>query len=136
MPFLCSPTLRGQRVLVAEDCYLIAEELVDTLEREGAEVVGPVSTLDDARRIALGASSLDAAILDVNLRGQMIWPVADILSGRHVKLVFATGYAAASIRRRYGPVQVAQKPAPARMVVRLLSTERSAAQDVPKGHVD
>ena len=86
-----------------------------------------MSTVYDAERLAREASKLDAAVLDVNLCGEMIWPVVDILSQRHVRLVFATGYAAASIRERYGHVQVAEKPAPARMVARLLSIELPAA---------
>ena len=127
MPSPYSTTLRGRRILVVEDSYLVAQELTELLEREGADVVGPVSTVYDAERLAREASHLDAAVLDVNIRGEMVWPVADTLSRRHVRLVFATGYAAALIKERYGHVQVAEKPAPARMVARLLSIELPVA---------
>ena len=90
-------------------------------------MVGPVFNLDDAHRLALETTQLDAAVLDVNLRSRMVWPVADILSHRHVRLVFATGYAAGPIKERYDFCQVAEKPTPARAVVRLLSTEQPTA---------
>ena len=126
MPFPIM-TLRGQHILVVEDSYFIAQELTEALEREGADVVGPVSTVDDARRLALETAQLDGAVLDVNLHGQMIWPVADILSRRHVRLVFATGYAAGPIKKSYDRCQVAEKPIPAGAVVRLLSTKQPTA---------
>ena len=128
-----SMTLRDQHILVVEDSYLVAQELTEALEREGADVVGPVATVDDARRLALETARLDGAVLDVNLGGEMIWPVADILFNRHVRLVFATGFAAGSIKKFYDRCQVAEKPTPAGAVVRLLSTEPSAA---PRGSLD
>ena len=127
MPFPYSALLPGRRILVVEDSYLVAQELTEALEREGAEVVGPVSALNDAWHLALETSKLDGAVLDVNLRGEMIWPVADILSRRRVRLVFATGYAAGPIKERYNRCRVAEKPVPARAFARLLSTEPSAA---------
>ena len=127
MPFPYSRLLHGQHILVAEDSYLVAQELTEALEREGADVVGPVATLDDARRLAVETLRLDAAVLDVNLGGEMIWPVADILFNRHVRLVFATGYAAGPIKKFYDRCEVAEKPTPAHAVVRLLSTEPPAA---------
>ena len=128
-----SMTLRGQHILVVEDSYFVAQELTEALEREGADVVGPVSTVDDARRLVLGTAKLDGAVLDVNLGGEMIWPVADILFSRNVRLVFATGFAAGPIKKFYNLCQVAEKPTPAGAVVRLLSTEQPTA---PRGSPD
>ena len=125
--------LRGQRILVVEDSYFVALDLAEALEREGADVVGPVSTVEDAQRLALEMLKLNGAVLDVNLRGQMIWPVADILSHRRVRLVFATGYAAGPIKERYNHCQVAEKPIPARAVIRLLSAEQPI---VPRDSLD
>ena len=126
-----SMTLHGQHILVAEDTYFIAQELTEALECEGAEVVGPVATVDDARRLTLETAKLDGAVLDVNLRGEMIWPVADILFSRHVRLVFATGFAAGPIKKFYNRCQVVEKPAPAGAVVRLLATEQLSPPQVP-----
>lgn len=128
MPFASSQILRGQRILVVEDSYLFSQELVEVLEREGADVVGPVATVDDAYRLVLTAF-LDAAVLDVSLRSEKIWPVSDLLSTRNVRLVFATGYSAVLLKKRYNKAQVAEKPAPARLIARLLSVAVPAASD-------
>ena len=131
MPLPYTALLHGRRVLVVEDSFLVAQELTEALEREGAEVVGPVSALDDAWRLAQGTHDLHAAVLDVNLRGEMVWPVADLLFHRQVRLVFATGYAARGIQGRYRASQVVEKPVPARAIVRLLSVERLVPREVP-----
>ena len=123
----CGRLLRGQCVLVVEDSHLVADKLADVLQREGAEVVGPVSTLADAQRLASERLELVAAVLDVNIRGEMVWPVADLLASRHVRLVFTTGYMAALIKERYSRAKIAEKPAPAHMVARLLSVEPFAS---------
>lgn len=117
-----SVQLPHRRILVVEDNYLVAQEIAEALERQGARVVGPVSTVTDALRLARETDGLDAAVLDVNLRDKMIWPVADLLKERGVKLVFATAYAAARIKERYHGADVIEKPTPARAIVRLLSS--------------
>ena len=114
--------LRDRRILVVEDSYLVARAIADALENEGAFVIGPVSTVEDAERLAFEAAHLHGAILDVNLRGQMVWPIADRLFRRNVRLVFATGYAAGIVKARYKDVPVIEKPAPGRMIVRHLTT--------------
>jgi CheY-like chemotaxis protein len=82
--------LVGRRVLVVEDEFLIAIEIERCLREAGAEVAGPVP---DARRaLALVEDeSLDAAVLDVNLRGEAVYAVADRLRERGVPYLFATG---------------------------------------------
>ena len=124
MPIPYSALLRGQRILIVEDTYLLAEELTEALERQGVNVVGPISTVYDAQRLATETSKLDAAVLDTNLRGEMIWPVADTLALQQVRLVFATAYAATPIKERYRGAQVVEKPTPASVIVRLLSSEK------------
>jgi len=90
--------------------------------RENAFVLGPVSTLTDGWRLARDKAKLDIAILDVNIRGEMIWPLADFLYRQNVQIVFSTGYATTSIKERFPKAHIVQKPAPARTIVRLLST--------------
>ena len=85
-------TLRGRRVLVAEDEPLVALEIEEALRDSGCEVVGPAATLDAALRLAGREARLDAAVLDVNLGGQAAFPAADLLVRRGVPVVFATGY--------------------------------------------
>ncbi len=83
--------LGGLRILVVEDMLLLAEVLRDQLEDCGSTVVGPVSRLSEAMALAR-EERLDGAILDVNLGGQLSFPVASILRERDVPYVFLTGY--------------------------------------------
>ncbi len=84
--------LEGLKVLVVEDEMLIAAEMEATLEDLGCQVVGPFSRVTQALE-ALESAEVDAAVLDVNVRGEMIFPVAEKLRGMGVPMVFCTGYA-------------------------------------------
>ncbi len=85
------PSLRDARILVVEDEGLVARALSRALRRAGSIVVGPTPTLEEAQRLA--AEPLDAALLDINVSGEMIWPLAETLREKGVPLVFTTGYA-------------------------------------------
>ncbi|MCC7347440.1 MAG: response regulator [Variibacter sp.] len=82
---------RARRILVVEDEVLIGMLLEDMLQDLGYEIVATASRVDEAARIARDVDA-DAAILDVNLNGQEVYPVAEILAGRGIPFVFATGY--------------------------------------------
>ncbi len=82
--------LAGCRVLVVEDDYFLANDMGTVLSRAGADVIGPVPTL--AAAWAGLSGQLDAAVLDINLRGEPVWPLADALIARKVPFIFATGY--------------------------------------------
>jgi DNA-binding response OmpR family regulator len=84
-------SLVGLRVLVAEDEMLIAMELESMLQRLGCKVVGPANSVRLAFRLAR-TEALDAAVLDVDLQGEKIFPVAQALQARDIPFVFATGY--------------------------------------------
>src|SRR4029079_11501645 len=81
--------LRGSRVLIVEDAVLLALELETGLSEAGAEVIGPAYELEEA--MALLERPIDAAVLDANLNGRSVMPVADALAARKVPFVFATG---------------------------------------------
>jgi DNA-binding response OmpR family regulator len=84
-------TLNGKRILVVEDEALIAAMVESMLRELGAVVVGPVGTI--AKGLALaGSEEIDAALLDVNVRNERIDPVSEILRGRGIPILFATGY--------------------------------------------
>jgi len=83
------------RVLVVEDEALVAFALEDTLIDLGYDVVGPASNVEAALKL-VGAEKIDAAILDVNVGGESIEPVAAALAAAGAPFVFATGYASAS----------------------------------------
>lgn len=83
------PGLAGRRILVVEDQYVIASELTRLLERNGAEVVGPHP---HAHFEPLDAGPLDLALLDINLRGEMVFDLAVRLRAAGVPILFLTGY--------------------------------------------
>ncbi len=84
-------SLAGKRVLVIEDEVLIALEIVDELKNAGCSVLGPARRLEAAMAFARG-EELDAAVLDVNLAGDFVWPVAEALASRNVPFMFLTGF--------------------------------------------
>lgn len=101
--------LSGNRILVVEDEAIVAMALTDLLHELGFKVVGPFGNLGDAAT-ATGTANFDAAILDVNLDGQMIYRVADVLSKRGVPFVFVTGYGPEGISSRFKHIPVIPKP--------------------------
>lgn len=95
-----SAALEGVRVLVVEDEYLVAILIEQILVSAGCIVIGPVPRLRDALD-AVDHDDYDTAVLDVNLAGERIDPVADALSERHVPFMFVTGYGANALPREY-----------------------------------
>lgn len=104
-------TLAGRRVLLVEDEYFIVVELHSALEARGAEVIGPAATVKDALALLAGAGHLDGAVLDINLRGELAYPVADALLARGIPFVFTTGYDEAVIPPRFTRIARCEKPA-------------------------
>src|SRR5260221_5964824 len=91
--------LQGLRVFVVEDEALIALMLEDLLAAFGCGVVGPLARLAAAQRAAQ-SRDFDCAILDVNINGEPVYPVAEILSERGIPFIFVTGYAKSGVGRR------------------------------------
>lgn len=105
-----SSSLRGRRVLVVEDEYMLAEDLRQELEDQGAEVLAPVPTVAEALELLHQGPAPDLAILDINLQGEMVYPVADALRAQAIPFLFATGYDAQAIPPAYADVPRAEKP--------------------------
>ena len=101
--------LDGLRVLVVEDEMMVSMLIEDMLSELGCQVVGPASRLDEALALAKDAD-IDCAVLDVNLGGQPIFPVADLLRERGCPFAFATGYGDAGLREVDRGSPVLQKP--------------------------
>jgi DNA-binding NtrC family response regulator len=101
--------LGGKRVLIVEDEFLIALHLTSELAARGAIVVGPTDDVDSALK-AIENTSLDGAILNVDLRGEPSFRVADALAGRHIPFVFATGYETREMPTRHSNVPHFEKP--------------------------
>ena len=102
--------LTDVHVLVVEDEYLVAMEMASELQDRGAVVVGPVGDVASALGLAAAADAIDVAVLDVNLGGDWVFPVADRLSERGVPSVFVTGYDDAAIPASYAAVERVRKP--------------------------
>ncbi|WFU69188.1 response regulator [Bradyrhizobium sp. CB2312] len=90
------------RILVVEDEYLIAMELEVTLRTAGYRLIGQVPDVSAALKL-LKAERPDAAILDVNLDGQRVTPVAEVLQAVFVPFILASGYVAADLHRPSQP---------------------------------
>lgn len=80
-------TFDGRRVLVVEDEFLVSLATTDLLESIGCEVVGPAARLATAVQLAQ-SESLDAAVLDIDIAGEAVWPVALELQQRSVPFLF------------------------------------------------
>jgi CheY-like chemotaxis protein len=125
-------SLAGRRILLVEDEYFIADDMVTYFESRGADVVGPVASVQGALDLLASTTDLDAAIVDVNLFGELAYPVADALLERGVPFVFATGYDSAVIPSRFSSVLRCEKPvAPSHLAVALFT---ALPAQVPRGN--
>lgn len=97
------------RVLVVEDEYLIAVGLVKALEKVGADVIGPCSTVETALA-ELNREHIDAAILDINLQRGTVFPVARLLRAEGIPFIFASGYERSVIPEEFADVPHLGKP--------------------------
>jgi two-component sensor histidine kinase/CheY-like chemotaxis protein len=112
----------GKRILLAEDEVLVGMMVHDMLVDFGFSVVGPIADLNGALAAAKTAA-LDAAVLDVNLGGELIYPVAAELARRGVPFVFVTGYDGDSIDERFAHVPLLRKPIEPQLLHGLLTAE-------------
>jgi CheY-like chemotaxis protein len=97
------------RILLVEDEFMIAEFIAGLLQANGAEVVGQVGTVPAALDI-IETLTFDCALLDVNLNGASVAPVADRLAGLGKRYVFLTGYARHRLPDGHGHVACVAKP--------------------------
>ena len=117
------PSLRGLRLLVVEDEALIAMMLEDMLADLGCIVADVAGTLDTGlARAADAALSVDGAILDVNLGGECVYPVAERLASRGVPFVFCTGYGLSGLTPDFAHVPTLAKPYQTRDLESLLTS--------------
>jgi CheY-like chemotaxis protein len=103
-----SPTAR-RRILVVEDEFLIRMLLEDMLTDLGYELVGVAGRVDEAAEMAQ-TKEFDLAILDVNLDGHDVYPVADLISKRGLPFMFVTGYGGRGLPDNYRGRPTLQKP--------------------------
>ena len=102
--------LSGQKILIVEDEYMIADDLAAQLRQAGAEVIGPAASLPAAVRKLEGIGRIDAAVLDINLGGVNVFPVVDELIRQGVPIMFLTGYGEENIPPEYASIACCEKP--------------------------
>jgi len=120
-------TLKNRRILVVEDEYMLADELGTELTDAGALVLGPVASVEKAMDLIEAGNVFDGAILDVNLAGELVYPVADLLTERGIPFVFATGYDASVIPKRFAHIVCCGKPVTIPVVTRAIGTPMQRA---------
>ena len=101
--------LAYRRALIVEDEYFLADDMAEALWKLGADVVGPVSSTHEALAL-LAEEPVDAAVLDINLKGHVVFPVVDALREQGVPFIFATGYDEAAVPEVYKDVARWEKP--------------------------
>ena len=120
------PSLEGLRMLVVEDEALVAMLVEDILTDLGCVVVHVAGTLEDGLAAArISAPSIDGAILDINLGGSKVFPIADVLEAHGVKFLFATGYGPGGLEPRYADHAVLAKPFQREVLEELLIAQLS-----------
>ena len=124
-----SGDLQGRRVLIVEDGTLLAMELQSVLEEKGCDVLGPVNTVQRALAL-LEHERPDAALLDLDLDGQLSTPVASALSALHVPFIIVSGYGVSGLAQpELRAASHIDKPVDHRVLVQVLS--RLCARRLP-----
>jgi DNA-binding response OmpR family regulator len=101
--------LAGLRVLVVEDELAIAMLVEIALQEQQCTVVGPYGSLGEALAAARG-ESMDVALLDINLAGEMVFPAAEVLAERDVPFLLLSGYGASRLPSDWQHWPVCRKP--------------------------
>jgi two-component SAPR family response regulator len=109
----------GKRILVVEDEYFLADDVRRKLIELGASVVGPAASVEQAL-VLIDDTAIDAAILDVHLGDEFVFPVAERLEELEVPFVFATSYDPAFIPRRFNGFSLCEKPTELGRIARAL----------------
>lgn len=122
----------GQRVLVVEDEFIIAEDMKLELEQRGAEVIGPVPNTALALRELWTKPRIDCAVLDVKLGDSLGFEVADELIARRIPFIFSTAYGDDGIPARYRHILKCEKPLPMALIMDALG--RTLVQARRAGH--
>lgn len=112
--------LAGRRVMVVEDEYFLADDIRRKLDDLGVRIVGPVADIRDATRL-LQKEKVDAAVLDVNVASEMVFPLARALRSRNVPFLFTTGYDRSILAPEFDDVQLLVKPLDLEVLVRELT---------------
>lgn len=120
-------SIKGARVLIVEDEYMIADDLARALREAGGDPVGPVSTLEQAEEI-LGQAHVDAAIFDLDLRGKMAFDLIERLVASGLPCLIVSGYGDDVLPETLDRVSRLEKPVNPKTVIERLGNELSVAR--------
>ncbi|HUP67455.1 MAG TPA: response regulator [Sphingomicrobium sp.] len=109
MPMTEGIGLKGRRILVIEDSPVLAPFTADILGELGCDVVGPAPNMATAREM-VEAGGFDAALLDVHIRGERVFPLCEVLAANRVPFVLTSGYADWSMPEKWDDRPRLQKP--------------------------
>ncbi len=110
MTMAAAPLLADRRILLVEDDYQLANALAYAMGDLGARVLGPAGTVDGAMRLLDQSDDLEAVVMDVNLDGERVDPVADAVRARGIPMVFVSGYDRDLLPPRFADVPHCLKP--------------------------
>jgi PAS domain S-box-containing protein len=132
-----STKFQGKQFLIVEDEPNIGGMIADWLEELGVEVIGPAGTTKEAQRLIESTTTLDGALLDVNLDGESIEDVAAALNRRNVPIGFVTGYGREGVPRGFEAAPMIGKPFTQAQLIellgRLVDRPNNAVRLRPKG---
>jgi CheY-like chemotaxis protein len=102
--------LKGRRILVVEDSPVVGPFTAELLADLGCEVVGPAPNMAAARELAESDEPIDAAMMDVHIRGERVFPLCEVLAARGVPFVLTSGYADWQMPDKWEECPRLQKP--------------------------
>jgi DNA-binding response OmpR family regulator len=115
-------SLEGVRVLILEDEFFIADDLARALRNAGGEAVGPVATVEQAEEL-VARERIDAAILDLNLRGSMATEFVERLAATDLPCLIVSGYGEDALTQSMIGIRRLEKPVSPPFVIEQLATE-------------
>jgi CO dehydrogenase/acetyl-CoA synthase alpha subunit len=101
--------LRGKQILIIEDEHLVETDMLLALEQHGAKIVGPIRSIATALD-CVDEKNLDAVILDIDIDGEAVYPLTEMLCEREITFIFATGCSASAIPEKYPGFVLCEKP--------------------------
>jgi PAS domain S-box-containing protein len=115
------------RVLVVEDEVLIALAICQDLAALGWDIVGPAASVEEAKALLTATALPDAAVLDINLAGKLVYPLADLLRSQQVPMVFCSGYEQLESNSAYDVLPHLRKPVDVQLLDNVLRRARETA---------
>ena len=112
-------SLKGKRILVIEDELLLALCVGEALEEQGCEVIGPATSVRQGLNL-VETTAVNGAILDINLNGELVYPVAKALMDRNIPFLFTTGYASLDVPSSFRGVPRLDKPVEPGLFIQVL----------------